>query len=729
MTNVGGVFSSDQKTNPNKNKNRFSSFLFILVLLPALTTTGCGGGDGTESGTSSTEMILSGSVGDGPIVHARVLVTDSTGAVIAETSSDDGARYRIVLPRSLSYPLLIRATRGVDLVTGSEPDFAMVSATFGPPADIVNVNPFTTLVIYTAQAMPGGLTRENLARAMRIVTEQLNFGLDLAQAPDPIVTRVTADNVASIVKASEALAEAVRRTRDALASSGRAVSADDVLSAIAGDMSDGALDGLGANADPRVAAVATAAAAQVLIESLGNSLKVNDIAAMSAMDRSIQTTTPDATRLTGDVPATPEVLTQTSIAVAAVQNITGQPSLTSVASALSQLPAGALPSEVRTALPVDADQLLGNVTSLAAQAPTADIDDLTAVMRAAGTVLATGTSGGGTGATVGKTVIRINAGGGNYTDTNGHLWSADTGSNTGTTMSVSDSIDGTVDDPLFQTERWDPSAAPELAYRFALPNGDYTVKLYFAEVYSGITAAGQRVFDVSAEGQVALDSLDIFAEAGARTALVKDFPVSVNDGELEISLSHDTENPKISAIEIIEMGSVQTTHSVTTSTDTPTQISVGEGTVTIVGAPNHGTASVGSGGTISFVPDAGYSGTDTITYQLVAPDDSVTLATITVTVECTTNCNPERTLVLSWDAPVDTVLGYLIYLGPTSQDATQLVDDLRMDAGTLDPAAPSIQYASTELGLASGDSVCFRLKAYNSVGESGFSDAACGVIQ
>ena len=98
--------------------------------------------------------------------------------------------------------------------------------------------------------------------------------------------------------------------------------------------------------------------------------------------------------------------------------------------------------------------------------------------------------------------VRVNAGGGTFTDSAGNLWSADTGFNTGTANSVSTPINNTVNDALYQTERWDASASPELTYGFNLPNGDYLVNLHFAEIYSGAFGVGKRVFDGTHRGTV-----------------------------------------------------------------------------------------------------------------------------------------------------------------------------------------------------------------------------------
>jgi malectin (di-glucose binding ER protein)/fibronectin type III domain protein len=150
------------------------------------------------------------------------------------------------------------------------------------------------------------------------------------------------------------------------------------------------------------------------------------------------------------------------------------------------------------------------------------------------------------------TVIRVNAGGPQYTDSANQVWAADTGFNTGSTVSVAHAIAGTSDPALYRTERWDPGTAPELAYAFNVPNGTYTVKLHFCETWSGGQGVGKRVFDVFLENQLVLDNLDIFAQVGGYTALVKTFQVTVNDGQLNLNFAHGSaDDPQIGAIEIL----------------------------------------------------------------------------------------------------------------------------------------------------------------------------------
>jgi hypothetical protein len=144
--------------------------------------------------------------------------------------------------------------------------------------------------------------------------------------------------------------------------------------------------------------------------------------------------------------------------------------------------------------------------------------------------------------------LRVNAGGGEYTDSNGDIWSADYGYNTGNKSSKSVAISGTEDDALFQTQRWDSNSGEELKYSFDVPNGDYVVNLYFAENYTGVFRQGGRVFDILLEGYNVEHNFDIYSVAGANAAHMRSYEVSVVDGQLNLEFLHGVENPTISAI-------------------------------------------------------------------------------------------------------------------------------------------------------------------------------------
>ena len=154
------------------------------------------------------------------------------------------------------------------------------------------------------------------------------------------------------------------------------------------------------------------------------------------------------------------------------------------------------------------------------------------------------------------------------------MFSADTGFNTGTALSwpTNLAIAGTSDPALYRTERWDAPTAPAMTYSFAVPDGTYQVRLHFAENYSANFGVGRRVFDVQVEGAVAIDNLDIYAEAGANTALIKTVTATVADGQINIAFIHGIEDPAINAIEVLG-GTADTTVPSVPGTLTATAVS------------------------------------------------------------------------------------------------------------------------------------------------------------
>jgi chitodextrinase len=155
--------------------------------------------------------------------------------------------------------------------------------------------------------------------------------------------------------------------------------------------------------------------------------------------------------------------------------------------------------------------------------------------------------------------IRIEAGAtAAFTDTSGNVWAADNGYVGGSIVDRGAiAIANTSDDKIYQTERWGVTG-----YAFAVANGTYTVKLHFAETYTGITAAGQRVFSVTAEGvaPTGWTDIDVYGEAGGRNiALVKSASVVVTDGTLNLNFASSVENTMIDGIEILPAAPPDTT--------------------------------------------------------------------------------------------------------------------------------------------------------------------------
>ena len=148
--------------------------------------------------------------------------------------------------------------------------------------------------------------------------------------------------------------------------------------------------------------------------------------------------------------------------------------------------------------------------------------------------------------------IRIDCGGSSYTDSKGQIWQADNGYNSGRTAAVSVSVAGTTDPILYQSNRYAGANNKALIYSFPVATGLYHVNLYFAETNPTMQRVGARVFNVKMEGDVIFPNLDIFAAAGANTALVKGADVMASDGKMTIELDNVVQSAEISAIEITQ---------------------------------------------------------------------------------------------------------------------------------------------------------------------------------
>jgi hypothetical protein len=149
-------------------------------------------------------------------------------------------------------------------------------------------------------------------------------------------------------------------------------------------------------------------------------------------------------------------------------------------------------------------------------------------------------------------VLAINAGGG----ASGNFV-ADTDFNQGNQYSdTSTSIDTSgVSNPapqsVYQTCRWNSS------FTYTIPGltagASYTIRLDWAELTW--QAAGQRLFNVAINGNTVLSKFDVYATAGYKKALAKQFTVTANSsGQIVIAFTQGgVDNPFISGIEIYKV--------------------------------------------------------------------------------------------------------------------------------------------------------------------------------
>jgi prepilin-type processing-associated H-X9-DG protein len=154
-------------------------------------------------------------------------------------------------------------------------------------------------------------------------------------------------------------------------------------------------------------------------------------------------------------------------------------------------------------------------------------------------------------------LLRVNAGGGQYVDSLNRTFDADAGFIGGSSQQASYNVNlprpypqaapgAFNDDPLLLDYR----AGANFSFSGPLADGGYTVWLEFAEPNAGATA-GQRVFDVSAEGELKLDNYDILADAGgSQLAIARTFNVTVRDGRLDLSFHGEVGEAMIGAISV-----------------------------------------------------------------------------------------------------------------------------------------------------------------------------------
>jgi len=151
----------------------------------------------------------------------------------------------------------------------------------------------------------------------------------------------------------------------------------------------------------------------------------------------------------------------------------------------------------------------------------------------------------------GEVIHALNAGGDNYiSQTSGIEYIDDETTgwvSGGSTYSASNSIAGTEDDTLYQTERYG-----DFSYTIPMGNNYYEVVLKFAEIYQD--EPGSRLFDVEMEGEEVIRDLDLIFRTDENTAYDVVMPVDITDGELNIEFISVTDNAKLSALEIREEG-------------------------------------------------------------------------------------------------------------------------------------------------------------------------------
>lgn len=155
---------------------------------------------------------------------------------------------------------------------------------------------------------------------------------------------------------------------------------------------------------------------------------------------------------------------------------------------------------------------------------------------------------------------RINSGSAKPITINGKTWSADNqyafDNLEPYTNPQVHQVAATDEDSLYLKEQSSNGDKKPFRYELPVANGDYVVRVHFAELYwgapgSGLNGgAGSRVMNVSLENQLRLINFDVAQEVGGAAALVKSIPVTVADGKLNIDFSATVNRPMVVAVEV-----------------------------------------------------------------------------------------------------------------------------------------------------------------------------------
>jgi hypothetical protein len=341
--------------------------------------------DDDSSGEILKNHELSGSVGDGPVVTASVLISTTGGDSLGTAESDATANFNVVVKTMAShYPLQLNASGGTDLVTMAAPDFTFKSAVLNPSGNsVANLNPFTTVAVELATDLTGGRNEDNIVTALDVVAEQLGGGLAAFPETAAMTAAIDGSNVAEMVRASESLGEVVRRTRDALRAVGRNVSGNGIVEAIASDLTDRVLDGRGGpRADARTAAIANLLRSQIMLETMPNRLQVQGSDATERMETAIaQVFSGTPSPALDELAVTAGMLETARIGLLAGTAFQTSAELDQLLLALDELQPGMTPAQASSVLSAGTGTVIDGIVLAAASATATELELINGVVR------------------------------------------------------------------------------------------------------------------------------------------------------------------------------------------------------------------------------------------------------------------------------------------------------------------------------------------------------------
>ena len=711
-----------------------ASFLALILL----SLWGCGQ---SQSGKSTpdnnidetTPSLHSGSVGDGPIIGAAITFKGANGISFSKISNNGSASYSVQIPDDMTYPVTISAAGGIDTVTQKAPTFTLFSIAPTKTQRTVNINPFTTLILKSARLLPGGLTPANIDRMTSVVVNIFNFGLDRTKVPNPIYTAIDENNIVTLVKAGEALAEMIKRTHAILllANDEPDISQDLLIDALAADITDGILDGIGTSrAEPRYAAIANIFAAQIIVEILSNNFMVEDKrVGLQDIDKAIHLVMPSLpeTVSTLDERISSELLGQARTTLDAALDISNDLELFQIDSILSNISPGDSPRDTPVVTSNEISLLYDIASKISGENSNNQWEVVNYSVRSSSITNNSNFIPGRKIPVVSITApAAIDAAHSSDKIIDGIGWSYwaaygmpdsivldlgaahqigsvlisflnyDQGRTYNYSLSISDDNIGwieVVNKRQSGIKRWTENPLQSASARYVKitinsANNSSWIGILEIEVVEPATQPTPQI--PNAPGTSGNNSTSSFAGRNDSVIVLQNSFINVD------ILSNDLG---------INLQTIQ---------------------VEFYSLPLHGTVVLNSDISIAYTPTSNFVGWDSLTYVIYDDQGNTSYAEVFIRVQCS-SCNPVNIdVTLDWTANSDSIDGYMVHYGPTPESAIIPLHIQPLNQSGFNPAKPSVSFnAADDLGLNVGDTVCFKLKTYSMLLESNFSDAIC----
>jgi len=281
-----------------------SIFVFTFALLAA-----CGSdGDGTPTVNSDPAPVvnppvvnppvvntvqISGLAVDGPLRDATVVVFEADGDQVGQTTTDAAGRFVVEIPVTALYPLTVRVTGGTDTVSNAPASIELAGIITSSGQSML-LTPFSTLAVRRAECVASNAGTDQRAARNALTNADvdtllgtaLSFGLHSA-VRSQLLSVIPTDpaQAASLLLSSEQMGEVLRRVSQELT-----VTPNQVLTEIACDLANGALDGTEVGSSTRVAALFQLVSAEVMLEAASGNLRVGGVPATTALIDALSST-------------------------------------------------------------------------------------------------------------------------------------------------------------------------------------------------------------------------------------------------------------------------------------------------------------------------------------------------------------------------------------------------------------------------------------------------------